>query len=81
MAIADQVAIQLADLGLATRDEVYAPDADKNGIERHTSQAAQAAVASAAMQHRTQALNSGDSRAQKWNSEHFPSLHALQSHY
>jgi hypothetical protein len=76
MAITDQIAIQMADLGLATRDEVYAPDADKNGIERNTPQATQTAIAQAAVLHRNQALLSGDSRAKKWNSEHFPhSMH------
>jgi hypothetical protein len=81
MAITDQIQIQFADLGLETRDQVYAPDADAPGRDLNTTQAAQTAVASAAMQHRNTALNSGDTRAIDWNSEHLPSLHALKLHY
>jgi hypothetical protein len=81
MAITDQIQIQFADLGLETRDQVYAPDADASGRDLNTTQAAQTAVASAAMQHRNTALNSGDTRAIDWNSEHLPSLHALKLHY
>jgi hypothetical protein len=81
MAITDQIAIQMADLGIITRDTVYAPDADASGRDLHTTAAAQAAVASAAMQHRSQALNSGDTSARNWNSEQLPSLHALKSHH
>jgi hypothetical protein len=74
------MAVQMADLGLQTRNEVYAPDADASGRDLFTSPAAQAAVAAAATQHRSQALASGDSSAVKWNSEHIPSLYALTSH-
>jgi hypothetical protein len=81
MAIIDQMAIQLADLGVVTRDTVYAPDADSHGRDLFTTPAAQAAVAQAARRHRSEALASGDSNTSRWNSEHLPSLHALISHY
>ena len=81
MTIHDQMAIQMADLGVDTRDTVYAPDADAAGNERFTTPAAQAAVANAERKHRSQAMASGDARTQGWNSEHLPSLHALKSHY
>jgi hypothetical protein len=80
MGVTEMMALQMADLGLATRDEVYAPDADASGKDLFTSPAAQAAVAAAATKHRNKALASGDSSAVKWNSEHIPSLHALTSH-
>jgi hypothetical protein len=82
MAIQDEkIAVQMADLGLDTRDCVYAPDADASGRDLHTTPADQAAIASAAVQHRNRALASGDTSAIKWNSEHLPSLHTLKSHY
>jgi len=80
MGVTEQIALQVADLGLENRDTVYAPDADAAGRERRTSPAAQAAIANAARSHRNQALASGDARAVGWNSEHLQSLHALRSH-
>lgn len=78
MAIEDQMAVQMADLGLVTRDTVYAPDADASGRPQHTTPAAQAAIAQAAINHRNRALASGDASTSRWNSKHPPSLHALK---
>jgi len=81
MGVAEQMMLQLADLGRNTRDTVYAPDADASGAMRHTSEARQAAVANAARAHRQEAMSSGDASTRKWNSEQLPSLQAMKSHH
>lgn len=67
------------DLGLDTRNEVYAPNADAKGNIAPINAAEEQAKRDGALQHRDAARKTGSAQINKWYSKSSPSLCLIKS--